>query len=230
MSDSPRGRPPLPLDEIFTEALALMADGGLETLGMRALARRLGSSTSTLYRQFPGGKDELCNRLAEHVLADILGAIAAADLGDQWDVVVERSAIITFDVLRYHPHSAALFAGQVRFGRAGLLRYEHSLRLLMDAGLSPAAAAAADHALARLIVGYALQSAVDTADSRATVIEHYRELDDAEFPYVATVVPALPKDLRTEFEFALHTFMAGLRSFVADGPGDAALRQERGHP
>ncbi|MEE4022201.1 helix-turn-helix domain-containing protein [Gordonia sp. PKS22-38] len=221
MSDAPRGRPPLPLAEIYSEALALMADGGMQTLGMRALARRLGSSTSTLYRQFPGGKDELCNRLAEHVMAEVVAAIAAADLtAGAWDTVIERSAVITFDVLRDHPHSAALFAGQVLFGPAGLLRYERALDLLMGTGLSAAAAAAADHALGRLIIGYALQSAMDTPDSRATVVEYYRGLDQTEFPHVTAVVPAVPKDLRTEFVFALQTFMDGLRSLVAEGSRD----------
>ncbi|MDY6809524.1 MAG: helix-turn-helix domain-containing protein [Actinomycetota bacterium] len=222
MSEHPRGRPPLPVDGIFTEALALLAEGGIATLGMRALARRLGSSTSTLYRQFPGGKDELCTRLAEHMMSKIVAALAHSDLGGRWDIVVERSAVVTFDVLHSHPHSASLFAGQVRFGPMGLTRYERSLGLLMTTGLSASDAAAADHALARLIVGYALQSAEDTEESRATVIEYYRTLDAAQFPAVTTVVPALPEDVRSEFLFALHTFMIGLRARADGSPGVAA--------
>lgn len=221
MSEHPRGRPPLPVDEIFTEALALLADGGIATLGMRALARRLGSSTSTLYRQFPGGKDELCTRLAEHVMTEIVADLAQSDLGSRWDSVIERSAVVTFDVLHRHPHSASLFAGQVRFGPMGLTRYERSLGLLMTAGFSASDAAAADHALARLIVGYALQSAQDTEESRASVVEHYRGLDAAHFPAVIRVMPALPEDVRSEFLFALGTFMIGLRARAGGSPGSA---------
>lgn len=224
MTEPTRGRPPLPIEEILGEALALLATGGPDALGMRALARRLGSSTSTLYRQFPGGKDELCQRLAEQVMAEIITTVAGADLDDAWDTILERSAIITFDVLERHPHSAALFAGQVHFGPMGMIRYEESLRLLLGAGLSPTDAVAADHALARLIVGYALQAAAEESPSRAMVSEYYRRLDAADYPSVATVVPALPEDLRAEFVFALRTFMAGLRHLVADtgngGPAD----------
>lgn len=222
MPEHPRGRPPLPADEIFAEALSLLADGGQQSLGMRALARRLGSSTSTLYRQFPGGKDELCTRLAEHIMSEIVAALARSDLGNRWDQVVERSAVVTFDVLHSHPHSASLFAGQVHFGPMGLTRYERSLALLMAAGLSASDAGAADHALARLIVGYALQSAQDTEDSRAAVFEYYRGLDAEKFPSLSMVVPALPKDVRSEFRFALHTFMIGLRARAAGSPGTSA--------
>ncbi len=214
-----RGRPPLPVDEILTEAFALLSEGGIEGLGMRALARRLGSSTSTLYRQFPGGKDELCARLAERVMTEIVDEIANADLGEDWAEIVERSATISFDALRRRPHSAALFADQVHFGPMGVVRYEVSLQLLLAAGLSPTEAAAADHALARLIVGYALQSPQVASPSRYTVSEFYGRLDPDEFPSVTTVLPTLPEDLRAEFLFALRTIMAGLRLLAAD-PGD----------
>ncbi|MGC4962793.1 TetR/AcrR family transcriptional regulator [Gordonia sp. DT101] len=220
------GRPPFPVDEILTEALALLAAGGIEGLGMRALARRLGSSTSTLYRQLPGGREELCTRLAERVMHEAVSEIAAADLGDEWSSVVEGSAIIAFDALCRNPHSAALFAGQVYFGPMGLLRYEESLRLLLGAGLSPTRAAAADHALARLIVGYALQESHDAAPRRATITEYYRRLDTTRFPSVTTVLPALPEDLRAEFVFALRTFVAGLRQLVAQSDGGADADQE----
>ena len=224
MTEPTRGRPPMPPEEILGEALTLLAVGGLESLGMRALARRLGSSTSTLYRQFPGGKDELCTRLAECVMEKIVTEIGSGtDPDAPWDVVVERSAVISFDMLERYPHSAALFAGQVHFGPMGLIRYEESLRLLMAAGLPPTAAANADHALARLIVGYALQSATEESPSRATITEYYRRLDAADYPSVATVLPALPEDLRAEFVFALQTFMTGLRQLVADATdGDTA--------
>ncbi|MFW0783095.1 TetR/AcrR family transcriptional regulator [Gordonia sp. CPCC 206044] len=208
---SGRGRPPLPLDEILTEALSLLAEHGLDGLGIRALARRLGSSTSTLYRQLPGGKDELCTRLAEHVMTEIVTGIAASGLDDEWSATIEQSAVVSFDVLRRHPYAASLFAGQVQFGPMGLLRYELSLRLLLAAGFSPTDAAAADHALARLIVGYALQSPREESPSRATLAEYYRRLDAAEYPSIATAIPALPEDLRAEFVFALQTFVAGLR-------------------
>ncbi|AZG46352.1 hypothetical protein D7316_02953 [Gordonia insulae] len=183
---------------------------------MRALARRLGSSTSTLYRQFPGGKDELCDRLAEQVMARIVTALGTPDDAAEWSAVVEQSAVVAFDVLRGLPHSAELFAGQVEFGPMGLVRYEASLSLLLACGLSPTAAAAADHALARLIVGYALQSARDEAPGRESVAAYYRRLDPTRFPSVASVRAALPEDLRAEFVFALQTFMVGLRQLVAD--------------
>ncbi|MYR07166.1 TetR family transcriptional regulator [Gordonia sp. SID5947] len=224
------GRPPMPLDEILTEALALLAAGGIEGLGMRALARRLGSSTSTLYRQLPGGLEELCTRLAERVMRDAVSDIAAADLGDDWSSVVEGSAIIAFDTLRRNPHSAALFAGQIYFGPMGLLRYEESLRLLLAAGLSPTRAAAADHALARLIVGYALQESHDAAPGRATITEYYRRLDADRFPSVATVLPALPEDLRAEFVFALRTFVAGLRQLAAEAAGGSEVDEQGSAP
>ena len=83
-------------------------------------------------------------------------------------------------------------------------------------------ASAADQALARLIVGYGLQASSEDAPSREAIAEYYRRLDATAFPAVAAVLPNIPEDLRTEFEFALQTFMAGLRDLVAESRTGAA--------
>lgn len=174
--------------------MALLAEGGLEGLGIRALARRLHSSTSTLYRQLPGGMDELRTLLAEQIMREVVEAIGEADVtrdDADWALVLERSAVIALDVLGRHPNAAALFVGQVSLGPMGLVRYRRSLRIMEDAGLSPSDAIAADHALARLIVGYALQIPVDAATED-------------------------PSDLRNEFDFAVRTFIRGLRAMVTN--------------
>lgn len=219
------GRPPLPLHAIYAEALALIADSGVDGLGMRALARRMGCSTSTLYRQLPGGRDELGDRLGEEIMAEIVVAVgdrarrfpdgAADGDGSDWGAELERAARISFEVLNRHPHAAGLFIGPVTLGPMGRLRYEHSLRILLDAGLSPRDAAAADHALARLIVGYALQ--VPSAAPDAPSDDEYLDLDPSEFRAVRAVAADRPADLYTEFDFAVRTFICGLRHLISAG-------------
>ncbi|MGD9794684.1 MAG: helix-turn-helix domain-containing protein, partial [Acidimicrobiia bacterium] len=56
MSDDPR-------DHILAEALRLVGDHGIARTSMADVASAAGVSRATLYRYFPGGKDEVMESL-----------------------------------------------------------------------------------------------------------------------------------------------------------------------
>ncbi|GAC67219.1 TetR/AcrR family transcriptional regulator [Gordonia soli] len=222
------GRPPLQLDQICAAALEILDRDGLDALSMRTLAQHLGSSTSTLYRQLPAGKDELSILLVDRIMGEMVVSMVetghstdtagntpdATGPGDgaptDWRAFVESRALIAFTVFCRHPHAAVLFTAQTPSGPMAMLRSEASLQALVAFGFPPAIAIRIDSSLSRLIIGYALQLAVDEPDEQARIREYLETMDPERFPVLHEVADVLQVDLVTEFRFAVRAFVAGL--------------------
>lgn len=84
------------LDERVLDAtFAEVAEHGLAALTVEAVAVRAGSSRATLYRHFPGGRDELVARTIRREVTRFVGAVLAAAPPPDGDVVRHVAGLTT---------------------------------------------------------------------------------------------------------------------------------------
>ncbi|MFF3571947.1 TetR/AcrR family transcriptional regulator [Nocardia jiangxiensis] len=214
-SDSPQrrspGRPRVPFDRIVDTALRIVDEEGADALSMRTLAQRLDTGTATLYRA-------VANRgeLVAHVIDRVFGEIEFApellgDAGD-WRQACLIAGQATFDALSRHRGVAPLLIEQVPTGPHAMVHREQFLAMLLGGGFSHEVAARAYAAIARYVLGFAIQlhgqgAAVDPGNVSA----FYRQLDPALFPATLAVADSLPGAmLEDEFAFGLQLIVDGL--------------------
>ncbi|MFT3901351.1 MAG: TetR/AcrR family transcriptional regulator C-terminal domain-containing protein [Gordonia sp. (in: high G+C Gram-positive bacteria)] len=220
---SRRGRPSRPLDEIVGAALALLDRGGSEALSMRTLARELDSSTATLYRQLPGGKEELealiVDRLMGEMMAELTEDLKGASVEAGVAHLAERiraGARASYRVLRRHPAAAKLFLLQRPAGPIALIRQELGIRQMVRDGLSPSEAADTYVSLGRLVVGSAVQGTPEDKDDVDELREYWDSLDPEFFPAM-TQVSDSPREIDDEFEYTLGLIVDGVLARVGRG-------------
>jgi AcrR family transcriptional regulator len=71
-----------------------MARDGMRAATVEAVAREAGVARATVYRTFPGGRDELVSAVVEHAVGDFFAGLRA-DIGDPPDVttLLERGLV-----------------------------------------------------------------------------------------------------------------------------------------
>ena len=93
----PRRRASHSMEAVLTEAVALLDEAGERALTFRALAARLGGGVGSIY-WYVSSKDELLDRAADHVLADVLGDVEKLPASD--DPIDDLRAIARHAVRR----------------------------------------------------------------------------------------------------------------------------------
>lgn len=78
------------LDATYAEVAA----GGLAALTVEAVAVRAGSSRATVYRHFPGGRDELVRRTIEREVERFFGAVLRAAPPDEAGAVQHVAGVV----------------------------------------------------------------------------------------------------------------------------------------
>ncbi len=141
---NPGQRAGLTRSAVLAAARELLAESGVESLTMRALARRLGVAPNALYSHV-----ESRTALLDDLLDDLLAAVAAPDpdSADPRGGLVELMSS-TYTVLTGHPDLVSLYLA--RQGARG----PHAVRLgqVVDALLTRAGVRAADVAEARRVL------------------------------------------------------------------------------
>jgi len=211
-----RGRPAMPLDRIVAAALELVEEQGADALSMRSLAQRLGSGTATLYRRF-ANRSELVSMVIDHILGEVdLDPRAVSEL--PWQQACISFAQHMFDALSRHGNVAALLVEYTPMGPNALANRELYLSVLLDNGFPPAVAAHAYAALARYVLGFAIQHSAATPDIGQQDVQlsaAFHHLDPARYPATVAVADELPVPLEEEFEFGLQLIVGGLESLHA---------------
>lgn len=107
-------------EAILEAALELLREGGLETLGMRPLAQRLGVRPSSLYRYFPE-RDALLGALEAHATAELHASIQRAVVGMDHKAAFLAAGHAYLDYARLEPQLYALLLrdGQVYTAKPG---------------------------------------------------------------------------------------------------------------
>lgn len=203
--------------------MTLLDEGGSDALSMRSLATALDSSTATLYRQLPGGKEELealiVDRLMGETMTELADELRGSSARPGVEHLAERIRIgarTSYRVLRRHPAAARLFLTQRPVGPVALFRQEVGIRQMIRDGLSPADAADTYAALGRLVVGSAVQGADDEAAIVDDVRDYYASLDRERFPAL-TGVSEYPRLIDDEFAYALELFIDGVVARIGNG-------------
>jgi AcrR family transcriptional regulator len=207
-------------DRVVGTSLELIDEVGPDDFGMRLLAKRLGSSTATLYRHF-SGKGEIFVHVLDHVFGEIPRHLAGISAGSTWQVKLTGSAEAMFRTLRQHPRVVPLFDGQIPLGPHALAGREAALGILLASGFPPEAAARAYTAVGHYIIGFAVQLGSELTSGQTDnheIREFYGSLDPAHFPATLASAPYLPSSLDDEFCFGLQLIVDGLAKHLSERP------------
>jgi AcrR family transcriptional regulator len=208
-------------ERVLKAASRLADDGGIDSLTMRKLARKLGVEAMSLYNHVANKSD-----LVEGMVDLVLGEIELPQTRN-WDEDIRVCAISAHDAFLRHPWACSLVVSSTapRIEGNPRLRYmEWLLRRLREAGFSPELTYHAYHALDSHILGFTLwqlghaaaaQGFSESADFRVKILEQLRahELEHlaehAEQHFEGGVGG------QSEFEFGLDLILDGLhRRFI----------------
>src|SRR4030095_3522634 len=201
-------RPPLTRERVVTEALAIIAEDGVEALTMRTLAARLDVVPSALYRHIRNKQ-----QLHDLALAAALAAVATAvDQPLPWTARITPIAQRLRAVLEDHPGVAGILKLRDPLGPHSLALAEALLRPLQAAGFPTREAGLAYFLVVDYTIGFAVSRArtsaneqrVRDAATRARLHKFFRSLPPDRFPALAALGEHVWLDNRDE------RFTAGL--------------------
>ncbi|MGK5550375.1 TetR/AcrR family transcriptional regulator [Actinomadura kijaniata] len=209
---SRRENPPLSVERITAEAVALLDEEGPDRLTMRRLAERLGTGSTTLYWHVRT-KDDVLDLALDEIFGDVpvpartgdWRADATAMLGG-W-----RAAMLR------HPWSAALL-GRPLLGPNVLARTEFLYATLAGAGFTGPHLVATAYALSHYVIGSTLMQAGTGDDLRDTVDAMLRERRDR-YPSLAEHGHTSGHDWDEVFARGLAYLLDGMAPHAAPGAG-----------
>lgn len=215
-----RQRASLSLDSVLTQAVAILDESGAQGLTFRALAARLGGGVGSIY-WYVSSREELLDLAADHVMADVLEAITP--IGSEDPLEDLRSIGITvFDAIVDRPWLGAYVMRDTGVQEHSLRVYEKLGEQVMRLRLTPRQAFHATSAIIGFVVGTAadmgqeLPAALLSGDVQpdvymARVVDQWRALDQAEFPFVHHIIEEFAgHDDADQFRAGLDLLLAGL--------------------
>ena len=211
-------RATLSRDAIVSVAVEIVEELGPDGLTMRAVGKRMGAGTMSLYRHV-SGRDELLDL----VLARLVAEIADTPRTGDWRRDATALARDVRTTLLRRPQLTVLLTARVGSG-GGLGTLERAMAIFRDGGFEPREAAFANHALGNYVAGAALWEAVGLAGAtgaarRANADEAERALAALpadEFPAIAWAAPSLFAGTADDrFEFGLTVLLDGLEHRLA---------------
>jgi AcrR family transcriptional regulator len=203
-------------DRVITEALAIIATDGAQSLSMRALAARLGVVPGALYRHVRG-KEQLYDLIVDAVLAEV---DCRADPAQLWTVQVATLASRLRAVLENNPGVAALLKTRDPLSPASLALAEAFLAPLLAAGQPGRQAALAFRLVYDYTLGFALADPTSPAEqrlrdtaTREQLHAFLASLPASRFPSLAVHgTDAWADDRDQRFTAGLDTILRGLQA------------------
>lgn len=198
------------IERVIETALEILDEDGADALSMRTLARRLDSSTATLYRHFPN-RAALVGAVIDRVLAEI----DVTDHADSWQQGCHRIATSYFQALSRHRGVSSLLAHHTPVGPNAAAVVERWLATLLNDGFPIQLAARSGAMISSYVQGFAIQLAGQRASAGLDEEELPRatkRLDLKDFPATAVAVRARipPLSIEDEFTFGLGLILSGL--------------------
>jgi AcrR family transcriptional regulator len=199
-------------ERVLDAALVLADAGGLESLTMHAIGRRLGVQAMSLYRHVED-KADLLDGLVDLVVSEIEMPMSSAD----WKAAMRQRATSARQVFVRHPWAIGLVESRRRMGVVTLRHHEWVLGVLMGAGFSPVMAARAYNLLDSYVYGFALQEPSLTYGSPEEHAEvgqaTLRQVLPDEYPHLARVAREFIEagsEYGEGFEFGLELILDGI--------------------
>jgi AcrR family transcriptional regulator len=208
-------RPQLTREHVVAEALAVIAQDGIQALTMRSLAARLGVVPGALYHHV-GNKQQLHDLVLDGVLAEVDFTV---DPSLPWTEQLKVLAHRLRQVLERHPGIAGILKTRDPLGPHSLALAEAFLSPLQAAGFADRQAGLAFSLLVDYTVGFAVSSprtSVNEQRVRDTAIrtelhEFFRSLPPERFPALIALGEHVWVDNRDErFTAGLDVLVDGL--------------------
>jgi len=214
MNDQDR-RPQLTRERVVAEALAVIAEEGVQALTMRTLAARLGVVPGALYHHVRN-KEQLQDLVLDGVLAEVDFHL---DHTQPWTEQITALAQRLRAVLEQHPGVAALLKTRDPLGPHSLALAEAFLLPLQAAGFGDREAGLAFFLVVDYTVGFAVSSPrtsvneqrVRDATIRTQLHEFFRSLPPERFPALVALGEHVWLDNRDQrFAAGLDVLVDGL--------------------
>jgi TetR/AcrR family tetracycline transcriptional repressor len=222
IADSATVRAPVSRESVVHAALALLAEGGLESVSFRRIAKALGVSGPTLYWHVEN-KRQLMDLMAEELVRRTGSAYAGPAPGQPWWDWLRADAQRMFDALIATRDAPRVLAGN-RPSPEAFTDIERVLGVLVDAGMTPGDAQQALFAIGAYVIGSATEWQAEA--ERATTQPLPDPADEELNTLRAKVLSEQPILLRamterlarphtSSFEFGLDLLIDGLRARYA---------------
>ena len=218
-SGRPGRRAGLTRGQILAAALAIIDQGGVESLSMRRLGQALDRNPMAIYRH-AADKDALLDGVVEQVVAEI--AVPRDPDGD-WETGLRAIANAFRRVALAHPNVVPLLAirplaGPLALQPTGLLRLlEDLLDLFMTAGFDRHGALHAARLFTGFLYGHILNElqefVVDPEENEVLLRLGLHRLPAKEFPRLRALAPALADyEGSAELNQGLSILLSGLEA------------------
>jgi TetR/AcrR family tetracycline transcriptional repressor len=215
-------RAPVTRATIVEAALALLAEGGLESVSFRRIAARLGVSGPTLYWHVEN-KRQLMDLMAEELLRRTGRATSRPEPGQSWWEWLRSDAQRMFDALVATRDAPRVLAGN-RPSPESFEEIERVLGVLVEAGLTPGEAQQTLFTIGAYVIGSATewqaeadrqagQPLPDPADEKLNALRA-KVLADQPL-LLAAMRERLQRPHSATFEFGLDLLIQGLRARYA---------------
>jgi len=208
-------RPQLTRERVVAEALAVIAEQGIQALTMRSLAARLGVVPGALYHHVRN-KQQLQDLLLDNVLAEVdVHLEPSLAWPEQLKVLAHRLR----EVLEQHPGVAGILKTRDPLGPHSLALAEALLGPLQTAGFADREAGLAFFLLVDYTIGFAVSSPSTSINeqrvrdpaTRGQLHQFFRSLPPDRFPALVALGEHVWVDNRDErFTAGLDVLVAGL--------------------
>ena len=202
-------------DRVVAEALAVIAEDGVQALTMRRLAARLGVVPGAVYHHV-GTKQQLQDLVLDNVLAEV---DVHLDPSLAWTEQLKRLAHRLRTVLEDHPGVAGILKTRDPLGPHSLALAEAFLGPLQAAGFGDREAGLAFFLLVDYTIGFAVggiptsvnEQRVRDPATRAQLHQFFRSLPRDRFPALVALGEHVWADNRDErFSAGLDVLVSGL--------------------
>jgi TetR/AcrR family tetracycline transcriptional repressor len=222
--ESTAERAPVSRQSVVDAALGLLAEGGLDAVSFRRIARVLGVSGPTLYWHVEN-KRQLMDLMADELLRRSGRAYAGPDRGQPWWEWLQDDARRMFHALIATRDAPRVLAGN-RPSPEAFPDIERVLGVLVDAGMTPGEAQQTLFAIGAYVIGSATEWQAEAERARTQPLPDPADEDVnalrarvlADQPLLlAAVAERLGGRDTAAFEFGLDLLVEGLRARFAAG-------------
>jgi TetR/AcrR family transcriptional regulator, tetracycline repressor protein len=210
-------RAPVTREAIVDAALALLAEGGLDTVSFRRIAARLGVSGPTLYWHVEN-KRQLMDLMAEELVRRAGRGPAEPAHGQPWWEWLRAHAQHMFCALIATRDAPRVLAGNRPSGDS-FPEIERTLWVLVSAGLTPGQAQMTLFAIGAYVIGSATEWQAEAERSNALPDPDDAALDELRAGVLAgqplllaAIQDLLRRPHEATFEFGLDLLIQGLRA------------------
>jgi len=222
--DATADRAPVSRESVVDAALGLLAEGGLDAVSFRRIAKVLGISGPTLYWHVEN-KRQLMDLMADELLRRSGRAYAGPDAGQPWWEWLQDDARRMFSALIATRDAPRILAGN-RPSAEAFPEIERVLEVLVDAGMTPGEAQQTLFAIGAYVIGSATewqaeaerarsQPLPDPSDDRVNALRAQVLADQPLL--LAAIGERLDGRDTAAFEFGLDLLVDGLRARFAAG-------------